>query len=98
MPQLTTSEDFLLAAKHAEIAALQQLQVNCRLVGRVTELIHELQRERGLSNIYLVSDGQRYAQQRADELRSTPALPRSSSGRRLRNSVKATLSPTQPDY
>ena len=68
MPLLTTSEDFLLAAKHAEIAALQQLQVNCRLVGRVTELIHELQRERGLSNIYLVSDGQRYAQQRADEL------------------------------
>jgi len=45
MPLLTTSEDFLLAAKHAEIAALQQLQVNCRLVGRVTELIHELQRE-----------------------------------------------------
>ena len=71
MPQLTTSEDFLLAAKHAEIAALQQLQVNCRLVGRVTELIHELQRERGLSNIYLVSDGQRYAQQRADELEVT---------------------------
>lgn len=68
MPLLTTSEDFLLAAKHAEIAALQQLQVNCRLVGRVTELIHEVQRERGLSNIYLVSDGQRYAQQRADEL------------------------------
>ena len=72
MPQpLNTSEDFLLAAKHAEIAALQQLQINCTLVTRVTELIHELQRERGLSNTYLVSDGQRFSQQRDDELKAT---------------------------
>lgn len=72
MPQpLTTSEDFLLAAKHAEISALQQLQINCTLVTRVTELIHELQRERGLSNTYLVSDGQRFSQQRDDELKAT---------------------------
>jgi len=66
-----TSEDFLLAAKKGELCALRQLLISCGLVTRVTELIHELQRERGLSNIYLVSDGQRFSQQRLDELTAT---------------------------
>ncbi|MDO6805399.1 nitrate- and nitrite sensing domain-containing protein, partial [Wenyingzhuangia sp. 1_MG-2023] len=66
-----TSEDFLLAAKRAEISALKQLLVSSGLVTWVTDLIHELQRERGLSNIYLVSHGQRFARQRLDELEAT---------------------------
>ncbi|MDO6681679.1 nitrate- and nitrite sensing domain-containing protein [Oceanobacter sp. 5_MG-2023] len=66
-----TSEDFLLAAKRAEISTLKQLLVSSGLVTWVTDLIHELQRERGLSNIYLVSHGQRFARQRLDELEAT---------------------------
>ena len=68
-----SSECFLLAAKHAEISALKQLLVSCELVTSVTQFIHELQRERGLSNIYLVSDGKRFARQRDDELKATGA-------------------------
>tara|TARA_R110000868_G_scaffold88885_4_gene247669 strand:+ start:1488 stop:2780 length:1293 start_codon:yes stop_codon:yes gene_type:complete len=68
---ILTTEDFLLAAKRAEISALKQLLVSSGLVTRVTDLIHELQRERGLSNIYLVSHGQRFASQRLDELNAT---------------------------
>ena len=45
-----TTQDFLLAAHRAEIDTLQHLQLNCDLVIRASELIHELQRERGLSN------------------------------------------------
>ena len=46
---------FLLAAKHAEITVLEQLSSNCRIVIAVRELIHELQKERGASNIFLAS-------------------------------------------
>lgn len=55
---------FLLAAKHAEITVLEQLSSNCRIVIAVRELIHELQKERGASNIYLGSGASRYVQER----------------------------------
>ena len=55
---------FLLAAKHAEITVLEQLSSNCRIVIAVRELIHELQKERGASNIFLASKGERYAPER----------------------------------
>lgn len=55
---------FLLAAKHAEITVLEQLSSNCRIVIAVRELIHELQKERGASNIFLASKGERYAAER----------------------------------
>lgn len=66
-----TTEDFLLSAKRAEIAALKQLLISSSLVTKVTELIHELQRERGLSNTFLVSEGQRFALQREEEVTAT---------------------------
>ncbi|MEK9766174.1 MAG: nitrate- and nitrite sensing domain-containing protein, partial [Thalassolituus sp.] len=91
MTQATvTSEDFLLAAKKGELCALRQLLISCGLVTRVTELIHELQRERGLSNIYLVSDGQRYSQQRLDELTATDLAERN-----FREAITA-LKPEEP--
>jgi len=68
---IPSTEDFLLSAKRAEIEALRQLLVSSSLVTKVTELIHELQRERGLSNTYLVSSGQRFAQQLHDEVNAT---------------------------
>lgn len=64
MPHYTdTTKRFLLAAKYAEIAALEQLAANCRLVISTTGIIHQLQRERGASNVYLASQGQRFADQ-----------------------------------
>lgn len=48
-----SSTRFLLAAKHAEIQALGQLVEMSSWVGLVVELVHQLQRERGISNIYL---------------------------------------------
>lgn len=65
-----TTEDFLLAAKHSEISTLRQLMISCDLVTRVTDLIHELQRERGQSNAFLVSDGRRFSEELSLELKA----------------------------
>ena len=73
MTNTLTTEDFLLAAKRSEIAALQQLLISCDLVTKVTELIHQLQRERGLSNVCLVSAGQRSGAQRQQQISASDA-------------------------
>lgn len=57
--------DFLLASKRCEITVLQQLLQMGQLVGRVSQLIHVLQRERGTANIYLCSHGALFSQQLA---------------------------------
>ncbi len=57
---MKSAQDFLLAAKHCEIEALEQLRTTCELVAGLSELIHNLQRERGASNVYLGSAGQRF--------------------------------------
>ena len=59
---------FLLAAKQAEIKALQQLSTNCLLVTSISELVHQLQRERGISNIFLASGCELFALQRQQQL------------------------------
>lgn len=69
MKSIPSTEDFLLAAKQSEINALTQLMINSSLVVKVSDLIHELQKERGLSNSYLVSDGERLSQERNNEIR-----------------------------
>ncbi|MCP3127128.1 nitrate regulatory protein [Shewanella sp. KJ2020] len=62
---------FLLAAKQAEINALEQLSANCLLVTGISELVHQLQRERGISNIFLASGCELFAQQRQQQLLQT---------------------------
>lgn len=59
---------FLLAAKRGEIAELQQLTLTAALVDASARLIHELQRERGLSNLYLGSAGQRFGAERLAQI------------------------------
>jgi hypothetical protein len=59
-----TTEQFLLAAKRAEIRALQTLAATCQVVSCVSGLIHQIQRERGISNVYLASRGERFHDQR----------------------------------
>ncbi|CAI2021289.1 nitrate- and nitrite sensing domain-containing protein [Serratia ficaria] len=57
--------DFLLASKRCEITVLQQLLQMGQLVGRVSQLIHVLQRERGSVNIYLCSQGAMFGERLA---------------------------------
>ena len=62
------TERYLLAAQQAHINALQQLPDSCALVSVVCELIHQLQRERGISNIFLASASALFASQREQQL------------------------------
>lgn len=57
---MTTAREFLLAARRCEIRDLEKLAQSCALVLAVGELVHGLQRERGSSQIFLVSGGQRF--------------------------------------
>lgn len=49
---------FVHESKKSEIASLEQLLQLGRLVGAVSQMIHELQRERGTANIFLCSQGE----------------------------------------
>lgn len=55
---------FLVAAKRCEIGELEHLALTGTLVKVVGRLIHELQRERGISNVFLGSQATRFAEQR----------------------------------
>ncbi len=50
---MKTGLDFLVAARQCEIRELEQLLLTSELVRRTAELIHALQRERGMSNLFL---------------------------------------------
>lgn len=66
-----TTKRFLLAAKHAEIKALEQLSSNCQVVTSVSELIHQFQKERGMSNIFLSSGCERFAKKRLIQINAS---------------------------
>lgn len=59
---------FLVAARQCEIGELEQLMRTSALVNLLGQLIHALQKERGLSNIYLASHGLRGAARRQDQI------------------------------
>ena len=58
---------FLVAARQCEIAELEQLALTSELVGAIGRLIHALQKERGLSNVFLGSHGTRFGEQRRQQ-------------------------------
>ncbi len=60
--------NFLVAAKRCEIAELQQLALTSALVNATGRLIHGLQRERGLSNLLIGSQGARFADMRLQQI------------------------------
>ncbi|WP_317930507.1 nitrate- and nitrite sensing domain-containing protein [Halioxenophilus sp. WMMB6] len=60
--------DFLIAAKRVEIESLRQLVDVCNLVTELGNLVHSLQRERGLTNVYLASGGERLADARLQQI------------------------------
>lgn len=59
---------FLIAAKRCEIAELQALALTSALVNVTGRLVHGLQRERGLSNLYLGSQGSLFAPERLAQI------------------------------
>jgi len=75
---MTTGLRFLVAAKRAEMADLAQLARTSQWVDTTARMIHALQRERGLSNLYLGSSGRSACDARlsqiADSLNHEAAL------------------------
>jgi hypothetical protein len=65
---MTSGTRFLLAARQCEIAELEQLARTSALVGVIAGLVHALQRERGISNVFLGSGGRRFAAQRVEQV------------------------------
>lgn len=55
---------FLVAARQCEIADLEQLALTSELVSAIGRLTHALQKERGISNVFLGSHGARFGDQR----------------------------------
>ena len=73
---MRSGPSFLLAARQCEIAELEELSRTCELVGVVGRFVHALQRERGLSNIFLSSHGRRFAGQREQQVAECAQLER----------------------
>lgn len=71
---MTSGLSFLMAARRCEIAGLQQLSLTSALVKDIARLVHALQRERGLSNLYAGSQGARWGPERDQQIASCEAL------------------------
>lgn len=76
---MNPAERLLLAAKRCEIDNLEHLATTCEIVGDISRFIHALQKERGASNVYLASRGERFAdhrQERVEECLQTERIMR----------------------
>ncbi|QHJ01159.1 ANTAR domain-containing protein [Xylophilus rhododendri] len=60
--------NFLVAARRCEIRELEQLLLTSELVRRTAELVHALQKERGLSNLYLGGGDAEFGAQRGKQM------------------------------
>ncbi|MBB3177761.1 nitrate regulatory protein [Variovorax sp. Sphag1AA] len=65
---------FLIAALHCEIEGLEQLARTSELVGTIGRLVHALQRERGISNVLLASNGHRFAEQHREQIAASQRM------------------------
>jgi len=65
---------FLVAARRCEIDALEQLAHTGELVGAIGRLVHALQKERGISNLFLASGGTRCGPERLRQIEACAAL------------------------
>jgi hypothetical protein len=65
---------YLLAARQCEIDELDRLAQTSELVGTVARFTHALQRERGISNIFLASRGECFAAQLLEQIDACETL------------------------
>ena len=68
---MRTALTYLVAAKRSEIDELGNLSRTCDLIRVISELVHRLQHERGVSNLYLASKGQQYSELRTERMAHT---------------------------
>lgn len=68
------TKKFLLAAKYEEIHALEQLQKSCYNLIKLGQFVHQLQKERAMSNIYLASNRTRFEQQLQQQIKHSDVL------------------------
>jgi len=61
---MTDALAYLQASRDSDIASLQRLLHTGQLIAALSELIHQLQRERGASNIWICSQGRLFAGER----------------------------------
>lgn len=71
---MTTALSFLVAARQCEIAELEQLAQTSDLVRVIGRLTHGLQRERGISNIFLASQGRQFGGPRHQQVAECEAV------------------------
>lgn len=75
---------WLQASRQSDIASLERLRQTGKLITTVSELVHQLQRERGASNLWICSQGRLYGEERSaseqdvsrSQLAFSRALPR----------------------
>jgi len=65
---------FLLAARRCEIHGLEQLALTCQLVSAIGQLVHMLQRERGVSSVVAASRGARFVDQLGARVADSDAM------------------------
>ena len=70
---MTSGITFLVAARRAEIRELEQLAVTSEWVSQIGELVHGLQKERGLANVWLGAPSERLAAQRSQQVAQSQA-------------------------
>ena len=69
--QRPRAADYLIASKRCELRNLERFLQMGKLVLSIGNLIHELQRERGASNVYLGSGGRRFGDELTDMIESS---------------------------
>jgi len=62
------TKQFLLAAKYQEIHALKQLQNSCASLTKLGDFVHQLQKERAMSNIFLASKSLRFSNELTQQI------------------------------
>lgn len=70
---MTDALAYLNASRDSDIASLQRLLHTGQLIAALSELIHQLQRERGASNIWICSHGRLFAEERQARERDVSA-------------------------
>lgn len=73
---MKSASSYLLAARACEIAELEQLARTGALVGLIGQFTHALQRERGISNVFLGSQGQDFGAERLQQVGRCEQLER----------------------
>ncbi|WP_349342047.1 nitrate- and nitrite sensing domain-containing protein [Marinobacter sp. MMG032] len=73
-PKSPSAGDYLIASKSCELMNLQYFLQMGKLVQCISNLVHALQCERGASNVFLGSSGEKFAQERKQLVASSDRL------------------------